>query len=370
MITLDRWDSVHPDDPDAIPVTLEQYRDLIFGRTISIQGAELSIDDGPFIVQSGDVVAVERGGPGSGHHDHAGRPGEVGGSAPSGKSPAKGAKATADLEEWRPSNLELVTGLEPITEEQMQSMTDALEHEAQKIPYEKVTEILDEIELDEPPNAVTDQSGDPGKPDVRPPSIDRPSFADPTTREPLDLDYKTINQDADAIRKSKVEQGFYYTSTGERIELPTGNEWGIDVPDDVEQKIRSIAASGADVAMLHNHPSGGSFSPADIIFAVETGVSEMRVSHPWSDYPDYVMRINAKAINKSFFNDKIMPYWDNIYHVEFNNIAVEIPEYKDRYTEQAIHDRNVEASRRAWEQIEKKWPDWFDYEEVSRANNP
>ena len=82
MIVLDRWDRVRPDDTDAIPVSPEQYRNLIFGNTITIQGVNLTIEDGPFAIETSRVSAVERGGPGSGHHGHRGRPGERGGSLP------------------------------------------------------------------------------------------------------------------------------------------------------------------------------------------------------------------------------------------------------------------------------------------------
>jgi 2'-5' RNA ligase/predicted ABC-type ATPase len=66
------------DSPGTV-VTPDEFMRLLRGEPV-IHGFNrrvLTFDDGPFRV-------VERGGPGSGHHGHEGRPGEVGGSRPSG----------------------------------------------------------------------------------------------------------------------------------------------------------------------------------------------------------------------------------------------------------------------------------------------
>lgn len=82
--TLDRWIEKSPLD-DRIKVTTEEYSSLMRGGSITRNEEEITLEDGPFkIVAPEDIV--ERGGPGSGHHGHRGRPGEVGGSLPSGVS--------------------------------------------------------------------------------------------------------------------------------------------------------------------------------------------------------------------------------------------------------------------------------------------
>lgn len=79
---IDRKDDQKYVGDGAKPVTVEQYASLITGNTVEIDGKTISIDDGPFYVPTDDLT--ERGGPGSGHRGHEGRPGEVGGSLPSG----------------------------------------------------------------------------------------------------------------------------------------------------------------------------------------------------------------------------------------------------------------------------------------------
>lgn len=62
-----------------IAVTEGEFMRLLAGEPVvhGLTRRVLTLEDGPFTI-------AERGGPGSGHHGHAGRPGEVGGSAPSG----------------------------------------------------------------------------------------------------------------------------------------------------------------------------------------------------------------------------------------------------------------------------------------------
>lgn len=88
---MSKWTLDRKDDrlyvEDAIKVTASQRLALMHGETVEIDGVDYTIDDGPFImVLPEEDEVVERGGPGSGHHGHAGRPGEVGGSLPSGET--------------------------------------------------------------------------------------------------------------------------------------------------------------------------------------------------------------------------------------------------------------------------------------------
>jgi hypothetical protein len=64
----------------AISIPLFAYEQLIRGATVVVGGIEYTLDDGPFVV--GTPKLEERGGPGSGHHGHKGRPGKRGGSLP------------------------------------------------------------------------------------------------------------------------------------------------------------------------------------------------------------------------------------------------------------------------------------------------
>jgi hypothetical protein len=82
-ITIDRWHGLPiygPDAPVRRPISADDYVLLLEGQTVTLPGGdEISLDDGPFQIAE---EAVERGGEGSGHFGHAGRPGERGGSAP------------------------------------------------------------------------------------------------------------------------------------------------------------------------------------------------------------------------------------------------------------------------------------------------
>jgi len=356
----------------------------IFIRIVDVPGSDLA-EDVEVRLPSGEVVPmieargveaiVIKGGEGSGHHGHAGRPGEVGGSAPSGKK----VSGSPDLQEvkWQPSNLELATGMTPITQEQMDSMTRELETGKKVLTFQEVLDALDKHEsvVDQqgekvdPTKAVTDQSGDPGEPDVRPQAVDGPSFAE--SKPELDLPYDQIRFDSETLRRLNYEEGLFYSSKGDHIKLPKGDSWSISIPDELEHRMRGAAGlMGANACLVHNHPSGGAFSPADIIFAVDNQIAEMRVVHAWKDYGDYVMRINNDAINRKTFENKVIPYFETVYQNEFYNVGLEIPDEKARNTPEAIHDRSAKASALAWEQVEKKWPQWFDFEVVDRPEKP
>jgi len=224
---------------------------------------------------------IERGGPGSGHHGHEGRQGEVGGSLPSGE--AGGADA---------------------------------EKQAAGFPLSQ------------------------------------------------------IERDMENIRKKEKEVGYFYTSLGGRVgPLGGNNPWGIAISDKTEKAIKNLDAEGIDVLLIHNHPSGGSFSDSDIMFAVKMGIDEMRVSHPWG-WGDYIMRINNDAIEKSVFLSDVIAHFASVKYDKFKEIQMAIPEYADRYSEQGIHESDVKASGVAWTQVAERWPDWFEYSEVEHASNP
>jgi len=104
-VTLDRWSDKTPAD-ERMDVTTKEYRVLMRGGTIKRGDDEISMDDGPFKIVAPDQI-VERGGAGSGHHGHRGRPGEVGGSLPGkgGRGAPRGAMTEGeapDLQDIQP----------------------------------------------------------------------------------------------------------------------------------------------------------------------------------------------------------------------------------------------------------------------------
>lgn len=91
-ITLDRGHGERYGE--AIEVPLDAWLELLRGGTVVVNGREITPDDAPFHpifpthgeeLEQSSTAYGQRGGPGSGHFGHAGRPGEVGGSLPSGR---------------------------------------------------------------------------------------------------------------------------------------------------------------------------------------------------------------------------------------------------------------------------------------------
>ena len=64
-----------------VEVTMDEYKTLVKGGSIRRHSEMLRIGDANFAPVLERKI-VKRGGPGSGHHGHAGRPGKVGGSQP------------------------------------------------------------------------------------------------------------------------------------------------------------------------------------------------------------------------------------------------------------------------------------------------
>lgn len=91
---LDRYEGVSrygDDAPERMSVTPEEHLRLLADETVTRpDGTQIAPEDGPFEVKP-DEDAIERGGPGSGHFGHEGRPGQVGGSAPGGGGTRDGA---------------------------------------------------------------------------------------------------------------------------------------------------------------------------------------------------------------------------------------------------------------------------------------
>ena len=88
----DDWHIVDPetgaeiDQDGGIPVTPGQFKSLLAGGSavVGLTRRVVTLADGPFSIRQTQVLLVEEGGPGSGFKGHKGRPGEVGGSLPTG----------------------------------------------------------------------------------------------------------------------------------------------------------------------------------------------------------------------------------------------------------------------------------------------
>lgn len=133
----DDWHIVDPDtgaeiDQDAgIAVTPDQFKSLLAGESavVGLTRRVVTLADGPFSI---------RGGPGSGFFGHAGRPGEVGGSSPSGEvaeeATAGGSSATRINTDFIRGSLRIEVG-----QEDFDGIADILRHfnERVSVPGER-----------------------------------------------------------------------------------------------------------------------------------------------------------------------------------------------------------------------------------------
>jgi hypothetical protein len=81
---MDRYEGAERYSGSRTQVTGAQFVRLTEGETVDVGGHLITMDDGPFEIVPEPLGPQwqERGGPGSGHFGHEGRPGEVGGSQP------------------------------------------------------------------------------------------------------------------------------------------------------------------------------------------------------------------------------------------------------------------------------------------------
>lgn len=96
--TLARWAFLRDQGESLFKHNLTPSRAEIKGAMMALTLGAIGESPTQFIVtNSTKRIIINKGGGGSGHFDHAGRPGEVGGSAPGGSSPGKGAGDSGGL---------------------------------------------------------------------------------------------------------------------------------------------------------------------------------------------------------------------------------------------------------------------------------
>lgn len=79
-----------------------------------------------------------------------------------------------------------------------------------------------------------------------------------------------ISKDIEKIRNSEVEISKIYNYHGDGIFEKTGSIKGIDYTKEEVDKIKNSRL------LIHNHPSGISFSPKDVYFVIINNIKEMR----------------------------------------------------------------------------------------------
>jgi hypothetical protein len=137
----------------GIEVPYGAWLELLQGGTVEVDGRKLTLDDAPFFPVFPETEVVERGGPGSGHFGHEGRPGEVGGSKPSkGKRVDLGTGFEAvkieDIEETFRANNELHWGFRRIDEEvEFEGITEEQAEKARAVFETELEEaVVDAVE--------------------------------------------------------------------------------------------------------------------------------------------------------------------------------------------------------------------------------
>jgi hypothetical protein len=247
---------------------------------------------------------VRRGGPGSGHHGHLGRPGKVGGSLPRAAgltrplSPAKRAAMMDRLKqgEWDFSMVGGIIeehmigrqeagrflmeelGIDGVTARRLVSSLETIVTERQE-SFISPTELLQTVAKDFLPD-ITEAE--------RTPPLER---ADPLEATEFGLPIgERSDRVLDSLRDVEEEISDLHFERFLIVDPRTGrvryrqdgglNE--VEVP-------REPSAFARDAIMIHNHPRGTPPSPEDIIFSISTGAAETHVYH--SD-GRYVVRFN------------------------------------------------------------------------------
>lgn len=179
-----------------------------------------------------------------------------------------------------------------------------------------------------------------------------------------------MDQDREAIMREENESVFYYTENGDRFGPFGGDKpFSIKIPDGVEADLDRLHAEGIDTSVMHNHPSGAPFSESDVGFAIEHGVEELRITHPWLNWPDYILRIDTDALKINDLEELILPYLAGTQETKYADIMHAIPQ-QERYTNENIHEGQVNAWRESYKILAETWPDWFEYVEVEYADSP
>jgi len=295
---------------------------------------------------------VKKGGPGSGHHGHRGRPGEVGGSLPGGRVQAikavqKGLYHFYQAEEvWGDKALidqdEAIKFFEELGYENPLEQVGQLEiiwigknRERMYSPHE----VIKYASVD-----LGDEYAEAMEPLYRP----RPSAKN--------IEFGLDNREADVIASlhdverdiidDDLETAFVILSdTGEIVFEKQGDRDSVTFT-------AGEAAQTTNAIVVHNHPSGKPPSQEDFNFALDDGMSEM---HAISDETGrHIMRFNT-TLTQSERDLLKQIYWE-----EYRKQKV-LTDKKFEREELTSFEAWTELQTEVLYRVEKQKPKWFDY---------
>lgn len=277
---------------------------------------------------------VFKGGPGSGHHGHSGRPGEVGGSAPGEGDGTRGDEGKS----YRGGKIV------PLTMAEQGQIQQALDYFGEDF---------------DPANALS-MSGE----------IPQGKFPihDPDTGEVVWLTGgrdPVLSHVEDQFRDSMIENLTVIKPDGTLVFRVEGNEYAIPVTTDDTDRIHELALSGETIIMTHNHPGigesnlRGSFSNTDVSSGLKYGFSEIRATvsdgtyyMKFKDQPMSAMRTFAIMETAQVALDTELEMFGVDKAVYEGNIAEASEEEFKSYTE-AVH--------LAWKSVAEIYSDQLEY---------
>lgn len=337
---LDRWESMLYSLGEPKIVTGAEYYELIHtGEVTRENGEVLTIDDGPFLI-SPTEEAIERGGPGSGHHGHAGRPGEVGGSEPGEEGTTSEGKA------YRGGTIVPLTLAE----------------------QGRIQQAIDYFGKDYDPALAISASGE--APEGKFPILD------PDTGEVVWLTggrEPVLSHVEDQFRDSQIEHLTIINPNGTLVLRIDGNADTVPVTSDDVTIIQSeVVGHGREIVMTHNHPGWGSlgmqssFSGVDVQSGMKYGFSEIRAT---TKNGTYYMRFSRQP--DLMEQDGIMTTAHLAIETEieirgFGEFeGIDDPNTLTEVQQEAYHD-GIHA---AWTAVSEMFPDEIEYGFEERKEN-
>lgn len=286
---------------------------------------------------------AQRGGPGSGHHGHAGRPGERGGSAP-----GEGGGGKEKGKSYRGGKIV------PLTELERSRVADRLKYFG---------------EHNDPADVLSESS-----------EIPRGKFPikDPDTGEVVWLTGgrdPVLSHIEDQFRDSEIENGTFILEDGTLLIRATGNANKILFTDDEINTVRAAIKDGETVIFTHNHPSwpefpglvNNTFSQIDVNTAISNlGFSEIRATVLGGTYVMRILDLDKAAAQYSTMKEVAMIAFD----VRLEEVGLDrsLINQDISQIDQSDFETYMKAIHEGWIDMAKVFPDLVEYEFIPRES--
>jgi len=332
-VILDRWESSLYLHGEPTRVSVSEYRRLLNDEEVMREdGTVLTIEDGPFLFVP-DEEFIERGGPGSGHHGHAGRPGEVGGSEPG----EGGGGIRGEGKSYRGGTFTPLSGLE----------------------LESFARMVDPNNKMDPATSIGWESPR-GKFPMRDPETGEVGWLE-GGRDPV------LAHIENQYKNFSLEVGTAILEDGTLITRAIGSPDGISFETDDIEAMMSAADRGETLIFTHNHPGVEQFPDAvytlsgrDVESTLKMGFSEVRATTPNGTY--YMKILDREAA--SDISDVILGVYGialegNIRLAGYDPDSAEMTEVKFMSPDHA--NAYSQSADLAWQEVSEIFADVLEY---------